>query len=78
MRKRTEFENALRRQRHHIGTWVKYALFEVKIKEFTRARSVFERALQVLPIPINKSINFVYSYCDTLYSILLFNLTMYC
>ncbi|GBE59158.1 crooked neck family 1 isoform [Babesia ovata] len=45
--RRKEFEDTLRRQRHHIGTWIKYALWEANQQDFRRARSVFERALQV-------------------------------
>lgn len=37
----------MRRSRHHIGIWCKYGLWEASQKEFERARSVFERALQV-------------------------------
>ena len=35
------------RRREHIGTWVKYAKFEEENKEFERARSLYERALEV-------------------------------
>lgn len=45
--KRKDFENQIRRQRHHIGTWWKYAVWEASQKEFERSRSVFERALDV-------------------------------
>jgi crooked neck len=45
--KRKDFENQIRRQRHLIGTWCKYALWEATQKEFIRSRSVFERALDV-------------------------------
>lgn len=45
--KRKDFENQIRRQRNHIGTWCKYGLWEASQKEFERARSVFERALDV-------------------------------
>lgn len=45
--KRREFEDHLRRQRHHIGEWIKYADWEAGQKEFLRARSVFERALNI-------------------------------
>ena len=34
-------------QRHHMGAWIKYAEWEASIGEFVRARSVFERALEV-------------------------------
>ena len=47
MGKRKEFEDHLRRLRNHIGTWIKYAKWEVEQQEFRRARSIFERALQV-------------------------------
>eukprot|EP00918_Siedleckia_nematoides_P033363 GHVU01072402.1.p1 GENE.GHVU01072402.1~~GHVU01072402.1.p1 ORF type:complete len:691 (+),score=160.21 GHVU01072402.1:32-2074(+) len=46
-RKRREFEDLLRRNRMHIGTWIKYALWEGAQKDFRRARSVFERALAI-------------------------------
>ena len=45
--KRKEFEDSIRRQRMHIGTWVKYAQWEASHHDFERARSVFERALDV-------------------------------
>ncbi|CAE7490064.1 Crnkl1, partial [Symbiodinium microadriaticum] len=45
--KRKDYENQIRRQRHLIGVWCKYALWEASQKEFVRARSVFERALDV-------------------------------
>lgn len=47
VRKRKEFEDQLRRQRHHIGQWVKYAQWEANQQEFRRTRSIFERALLV-------------------------------
>lgn len=33
LRKRTEFEQAVKMKRHYIGTWIKYALWEENIKE---------------------------------------------
>jgi len=45
--KRKTFEDDLRYRREHIGTWVKYANFEEENKEFERARSIYERALEV-------------------------------
>lgn len=45
--KRKDFEDQLRRSRQHIGIWCKYGLWESSQKEFERARSVFERALDV-------------------------------
>ena len=47
LRKRKEFEDALRRQRHSMGVWVRYAQWEAGQGEWVRARSVFERALDV-------------------------------
>ena len=46
-RTRTEFENKVRMQVHHIGTWMKYAIWEANLKEFVRSRSIFERAIEV-------------------------------
>ena len=46
-RKRTEYENALRRNRFNYGQWMRYAQFEIDQKDIRRARSVFERALEV-------------------------------
>lgn len=45
--KRKDFEDQIRRQRQHIGTWCKYALWEASQKEFERARSVFERGIDI-------------------------------
>eukprot|EP00752_Nemacystus_decipiens_P007357 g6579.t1 len=47
MRKRKEFEDAIRKQREHIGNWMKYSTWEESQMEFERARSVYERALEV-------------------------------
>ncbi|CAM9158886.1 unnamed protein product [Heterosigma akashiwo] len=47
MRKRKEFEDSIRRQRQHLGTWHKYAKWEESQKEYERARSIYERALDV-------------------------------
>lgn len=47
VRKRKEYEDALRRQRHNLGIWIRYAQWEAAQKEFRRARSIFERALGV-------------------------------
>ncbi|DAZ95665.1 TPA: hypothetical protein N0F65_002462 [Lagenidium giganteum] len=47
MGKRRSFEDEIRRQRHHIGTWMKYAAWEESQQEFKRARSIFERAIDV-------------------------------
>lgn len=45
--KRRDFENSIRRQRHYMGTWIKYAKWEESQGELGRARSVFERALDL-------------------------------
>lgn len=47
MSKRKAFEDEVRSQRHHIGTWMKYAQWEESQHEFARARSVFERAIDI-------------------------------
>ena len=46
-RMRKNFEDQLQMQKHHMGTWLKYAEWEASIGEFRRARSIFERALQI-------------------------------
>ena len=46
-RMRRDFEEAIRRQRHHLGNWIKYAEWEASIGEVQRARSIFERAIDV-------------------------------
>jgi len=46
-RKRKEFEDYVRRNRLNLGNWMRYAQWEVEQKEYQRARSVFERALDV-------------------------------
>ena len=48
-KKRKEFEEQIRRQRFHIGLWIRYAEWEAMLQEFRRARSVYERALDVSP-----------------------------
>jgi len=47
MRKRKEFEDVIRRQRQNIGCWTRYAQWETAQQEFDRARSIYERALDV-------------------------------
>lgn len=47
VRKRKDFEDGVRRNRHNIGLWMRYAEWEAVQGEFRRARSVFERALHV-------------------------------
>ena len=45
--KRKEFEDSLRRQKHHIQNWIKYAQWEEGLQEFRRARSIFERTIDI-------------------------------
>ncbi|KAF3772558.1 Crooked neck-like protein 1 [Nymphaea thermarum] len=47
LRKRKEFEDLIRRVRWNTSVWVKYAQWEESQKDFARARSVWERALEV-------------------------------
>jgi crooked neck len=46
-RKRREFEDYVRRNRLALNNWLNYAAWELEQKEYARARSVFERALDV-------------------------------
>jgi crooked neck len=46
-RKRKEFEDYVRRNRVNMNNWMRYAAWELEQKEYRRARSVFERALDV-------------------------------
>lgn len=48
-RKRKEFEDYVRRNRVNLNNWMRYAQWELEQKEFARARSIFERALDVHP-----------------------------
>jgi len=47
MRKRKEFEDKIRFARQQVGTWLRYAKWEESQNEFTRARSIYERVLDV-------------------------------
>lgn len=47
MRKRTEFENALRTKRHAVSVWMRYARWEEEQNELERARSIYERAIEI-------------------------------
>jgi len=49
LRRRKEFEDSVRRQRIHIGNWLKYAKWEESIGDIINARSVYERSLEVDP-----------------------------
>lgn len=46
-RKRREFESYVQRNRINMNNWMRYAAWELEQKEFKRARSIFERALDV-------------------------------
>ncbi len=59
LRRRTEFENAVKRQRIHIGNWLKYAKWEENIGEIARARSVYERSLEVDPRNVTTYLKYV-------------------
>ena len=58
-RKRREFEDYVRRSRLSLKNWLQYTSFELEQKEFARARSVFERALDVHPNNIKLWIAYV-------------------
>ncbi|KAJ2726652.1 NineTeen Complex (NTC) component [Coemansia sp. Benny D115] len=47
MRRRREYEEAVRRNRINIGEWLRYASWEESQQEVDRARSIYERALEV-------------------------------
>lgn len=47
LKKRKEFEDQIKRQRYQIGCWLKYALWEERQTEFVRARSIYERAIEI-------------------------------
>ena len=47
--KRREFEGVCQRNRTLLGAWCKYAKWESAQGEYTRARSVYERALDSIP-----------------------------
>ncbi|KAJ1928687.1 NineTeen Complex (NTC) component [Tieghemiomyces parasiticus] len=49
LRKRKDFEDQLRRNRLNMGTWFRYAAWEEGQGELARARSIYERALDVEP-----------------------------
>ncbi|XP_036597353.1 crooked neck-like protein 1 [Trichosurus vulpecula] len=47
LRKRKTFEDNIRRNRTVISNWIKYAQWEERLQEIQRARSIYERALDV-------------------------------
>ncbi|KAJ2782151.1 NineTeen Complex (NTC) component [Coemansia interrupta] len=46
-RRRREFEEGVRKKRHDTGEWVRYAMWEEGQGSVARARSIYERALEV-------------------------------
>ncbi|KAK7422195.1 NineTeen Complex (NTC) component [Neonectria punicea] len=60
-RKRKEFEDYVRRNRVNLNNWMRYAQWELEQKEFARARSVFERALDVHPNTVPLWIRYIES-----------------
>ncbi|KAI9171977.1 Pre-mRNA-splicing factor clf1 [Paramyrothecium foliicola] len=58
-RKRKEFEDYVRRNRINLNNWTRYAQWELEQKEFSRARSVFERALDMLPSNVTLWIRYI-------------------
>ncbi|KGO78109.1 RNA-processing protein, HAT helix [Penicillium italicum] len=51
-RKRKDFEDYVQRNRINMNNWMRYAAWELEQKEFRRARSIFERALDVDPTSV--------------------------
>lgn len=47
LRRRKTFEDNLRKNRTVISNWIKYAQWEESLREIQRARSIYERALDV-------------------------------
>ena len=45
--KRKEFEDQIRRQKHNISLYIKYAEWEKHQLENERVRSIFERAIEI-------------------------------
>ncbi|KAI9713972.1 MAG: NineTeen Complex (NTC) component [Bogoriella megaspora] len=58
-RKRKEYEDYVRRNRTRLDNWTRYAAWELEQKEFARARSVFERALDVIPTEVTIWIRYI-------------------
>ena len=46
-KKRKRFEDYTQRNRYNISAWFKYADWEEHLKEFKRARNIYERAIEV-------------------------------
>lgn len=47
LKKRKEYEDHIRRARSNLGHWIKYAQWEESQSEIQRARSIWERALDI-------------------------------
>lgn len=47
LKKRKEYEDHIRRARQNLGHWIKYAQWEESQSEIQRARSIWERALDI-------------------------------
>ena len=47
LKKRRDFEDQIRRNRYNIHLWIKYAEWEEHQTEFIRARSIYERAIEI-------------------------------
>ncbi|EME89236.1 uncharacterized protein MYCFIDRAFT_128265 [Pseudocercospora fijiensis CIRAD86] len=60
-RKRKEFEDYVRRNRLNMGNWFRYAAWELEQKEYRRARSVFERALDCEPTNVQLWVRYIES-----------------
>ncbi|KAK3651238.1 NineTeen Complex (NTC) component [Elasticomyces elasticus] len=58
-RKRKDFEDYVRRNRLNMGNWMRYAAWELEQKEYRRARSVFERALDCEPTNVQLWVRYV-------------------
>ncbi|ROT37012.1 TPR-like protein [Sodiomyces alkalinus F11] len=64
-RKRREFEDYVRRNRINLNNWLRYAEWEIQNKELARARSIFERALDVHPNSVQLWIRYIESEMKT-------------
>jgi crooked neck len=58
-RKRKDFEDYVRRNRVNINNFLRYAQWEIEQNEFKRARSVFERCLDVHPSNVTVWLRYV-------------------
>ena len=58
-RKRREFEDYVRRNRLNMNNWFRYAQFELEQREYRRARSIFERALDVDPTDVRLWLRYI-------------------